>query len=52
MLGRERAYGSAAASEALVRRELMPDRLHPNAAGHAEWVRCLVPALAAAAAVT
>ena len=29
----------------VVKRELMPDRLHPNAAGHMEWARCLEPAL-------
>ena len=34
----------------LVRRELMPDRLHPNAAGHLLWGRCLVAALADAEA--
>lgn len=29
----------------VVRRELMPDRLHPNAAGQALWGSCLVSAL-------
>ena len=28
-----------------VRTELMPDRIHPNAAGHAEWAKCLIPAI-------
>ena len=29
----------------IVRRILMPDRLHPNAAGHQIWGQCLVDAL-------
>lgn len=33
----------------VVRRELMPDRLHPNAAGHQLWGECLVGALVSAA---
>lgn len=28
-----------------VRVDLMPDRIHPNAAGHAEWIKCLLPAI-------
>ena len=39
--------GTAAVGERveLVRRDLMPDRLHPNAAGQLLWGRCLVKAL-------
>jgi lysophospholipase L1-like esterase len=36
-----------ASIEEVVRRDLMPDRLHPNAAGHRLWARCLEEALAA-----
>jgi lysophospholipase L1-like esterase len=31
--------------EEIVRRELMPDRLHPNAQGHLLWGHCLLTAL-------
>ena len=39
--------GSAAAGDRVewVRRDLMPDRLHPNAAGQLLWGHCLVKAL-------
>ena len=29
----------------IVRRDLMPDRLHPNAAGHELWGACIVQTL-------
>lgn len=36
------------AKRELVRRELMPDRLHPNALGHKLWDSCLLSAITAA----
>ena len=40
------ATAASTSREEVVRRDLMPDRLHPNAAGHALWGRCLAQALA------
>jgi len=41
---RAAASPSSAAAE-VVERSLLPDRLHPNAAGHRLWARCLEPQL-------
>jgi len=41
----ESGVAAAPGPQDVVRRDLMPDRLHPNAAGHRLWAACLQPAL-------
>ena len=45
-----RASTDLASESVIIRRELMPDKLHPNAAGQLLWARCMESALIAMAA--
>jgi hypothetical protein len=43
--GPQAGIAPASTRPEIVRRDLMPDRLHPNAAGHELWGACIVQAL-------